>query len=90
MNSKDFMDLTDYISENNSWKKAFDLAFEQDIQKPFPKYIDASFDTRDNVFWKIVFRDCMIDGEKEKVFLLAAYESPDAFKQAIYDWLNDK
>lgn len=82
MTPQEFMNLLEYIKENNSWgDKMYEVCHIK--KRRAIKYVDSVFDSRDGIVWKIIFRDSS-DG-KDKIFRVENQKDI----QLIYDWLNE-
>lgn len=73
--------LLEYITKNNSWLNAQDVACRN---RKAIKYTDASFDSRDNTVWHIKFRGVVGGGANEVSFRIESKEDIDK----IYTYLD--
>ena len=79
------LELLDYIAKNNGWKNHIDRMCDstRDKTKEFRhellfKYVDITFDTRDNQIFVINFRE-----SKKKFFI-----NNEEDLQKVYEWLD--
>lgn len=83
MSPEEYVQLLNYISENNGWgNNMYETCCER--RRHAIKYVDAVFDTRDSKVWHIVFRG-LVDGSRKEFRV----ETAEDLKK-VYEYLDEE
>jgi hypothetical protein len=82
MTPKQLAELLEYIKTNNCWGiDMYEINYERNRRAI--KYVDASFDSRDGLVWRLEFRS--VTGVGEMTFRV---ENENDLKK-VYEWLDE-